>query len=83
VVDFCGLGAVHLPVQPMNAPLVPEPFDWPGWAPEEKYDGVRILAYKKGSERESGKTCVLGGFLKGSYSAPPAAQTPDSRQNGG
>jgi len=47
VVDFCELGAVHLPVQPMNAPLVPEPFDWPGWAYEEKYDGVRILAYKK------------------------------------
>jgi len=40
VVDFCELGAVHLPVQPMNAPLVPEPFDWPGWAYEEKYDGV-------------------------------------------
>ena len=35
-----------------------------------------------GSERESGKTCILGGFLKGSYSTPPAAQTPDSRQNG-
>jgi ATP-dependent DNA ligase len=31
----------------MNAALVPEPFDWPGWAYEEKYDGVRILAYKR------------------------------------
>ena len=37
---------------------------------------------KKGSERESGKTCIPGGFLKGSYSTPPAAQTPDPRQNG-
>jgi len=34
-------------VQPMLATLVPEPFDWPGWAYEEKYDGVRIIAYKE------------------------------------
>ncbi len=34
-------------VQPMLATLVPEPFDRPGWAYEEKYDGVRILAYKQ------------------------------------
>ena len=32
-------------VQPMLATLVPEPFDRPGWAYEEKYDGDRILAY--------------------------------------
>ena len=31
----------------MLATLVPEPFDRPGWAYEEKYDGVRILAYKE------------------------------------
>src|SRR5260370_7453939 len=31
----------------MLATLVPKPFDWPGWAYEEKYDGVRILAYKE------------------------------------
>jgi ATP-dependent DNA ligase len=55
VVDFSGLGAVHLPLQPMNATLVPEPFDWPGWAYEEKYDGVRILAYKK----EEGRVRLL------------------------
>jgi hypothetical protein len=29
----------------MLATLVPEPFDRPGWAYEEKYDGERILAY--------------------------------------
>ena len=34
-------------VQPMLPTLVPEPFDRSGWAYEEKYDGVRILAYKK------------------------------------
>jgi len=34
-------------VQPMLAALVPEPFDKPGWVYEEKYDGVRILAYKE------------------------------------
>ena len=31
----------------MLATLVPKPFVWPGWAYEEKYDGVRILAYKE------------------------------------
>ena len=34
-------------VQPMLATLVPEPFDRPGWAYAEEYDGVRILAYKE------------------------------------
>jgi len=34
-------------VQPMLATLVREPFDRPGWAYEEKYDGDRILAYKE------------------------------------
>jgi bifunctional non-homologous end joining protein LigD len=32
----------------MLATLVEEPFDRPGWIYEEKYDGVRILAYKEG-----------------------------------
>ena len=41
-----------------------------------------LSVWKIGSERESGKTCILRGFLKGTYSAPPAAQTADSRQNG-
>ncbi len=34
--------------QPMLATLVTRPFDRPGWAYEEKYDGDRILAYKEG-----------------------------------
>ncbi len=33
----------------MLATLVSEPFDRPGWAYEEKYDGDRILAYKRGA----------------------------------
>ena len=32
----------------MLATLEKEPFDRPGWIYEEKYDGVRILAYKEG-----------------------------------
>lgn len=32
----------------MLATLVEEPFDRPEWIYEEKYDGVRILAYKEG-----------------------------------
>jgi bifunctional non-homologous end joining protein LigD len=34
----------------MLATLVDEPFHNPGWAYEEKYDGIRILAYKEGSQ---------------------------------
>ena len=37
-------------VRPMMATLVSEPFDEPGWVYEEKYDGIRILAYKEGSK---------------------------------
>jgi bifunctional non-homologous end joining protein LigD len=36
-------------VLPMLATLVAKPFDDPGWVYEEKYDGIRILAYKEGS----------------------------------
>lgn len=32
----------------MLATLVPEPFHDPGWIYEEKYDGIRLLAYKEG-----------------------------------
>jgi bifunctional non-homologous end joining protein LigD len=32
----------------MLATLVHEPFHYPGWVYEEKYDGYRILAYKEG-----------------------------------
>jgi bifunctional non-homologous end joining protein LigD len=35
-------------VSPMLATLVPAPFHLPGWVYEEKYDGIRILAYKQG-----------------------------------
>jgi ATP-dependent DNA ligase len=35
-------------VRPMLALLVSTPFDRPGWVFEEKYDGIRILAYKEG-----------------------------------
>lgn len=34
-------------IQPMLATHVSEPFDKPGWIYEEKYDGIRILAYKE------------------------------------
>lgn len=34
-------------VQPMLATLVANPFDKPGWVYEEKYDGIRVLAYKE------------------------------------
>ena len=37
-------------VKPMLATLVREPFDRRGWIYEEKYDGIRILAYKEGKD---------------------------------
>jgi bifunctional non-homologous end joining protein LigD len=37
-------------VRPMLATLVAEPFHRPGWAYEEKYDGIRIVAYKEGAK---------------------------------
>jgi bifunctional non-homologous end joining protein LigD len=37
-------------ISPMLATLVSEPVAKPGWVFEEKYDGVRMLAYKEGSE---------------------------------
>ena len=36
-------------ISPMLATLVEKPFHLPGWIYEEKYDGIRILAYKEGS----------------------------------
>jgi len=35
-------------VHPMLATLISKPFNRPGWVYEEKYDGIRILAYKEG-----------------------------------
>lgn len=42
----------HIPfrVSPMLATLVAEPFHKPHWIFEEKYDGVRMLAYKEASK---------------------------------
>ncbi len=37
-------------VRPMLAALVDEPFNDSQWVYEEKYDGIRILAYKEGSQ---------------------------------
>jgi bifunctional non-homologous end joining protein LigD len=37
-------------VRPMLATLVAQPFHELGWVYEEKYDGIRILAYKEGSK---------------------------------
>jgi bifunctional non-homologous end joining protein LigD len=37
-------------ISPMLATLVDTPFTKAGWVFEEKYDGVRILAYKEGSD---------------------------------
>ncbi len=34
----------------MLATLVGEPFHHPGWVYEEKYDGIRVIAYKEGDE---------------------------------
>lgn len=34
----------------MLATLVSTPFDEPGWVYEEKYDGIRLLAYKEGPQ---------------------------------
>ncbi len=35
-------------IPPMLATLVAEPFDRPGWVYEEKYDGIRVMAYRRG-----------------------------------
>jgi bifunctional non-homologous end joining protein LigD len=37
-------------VRPMLATLLAQPFQEPGWVYEEKYDGIRMLAYKEGSK---------------------------------
>lgn len=36
-------------IHPMLATLSPKPFHRPGWIYEEKYDGVRLIAYKEGA----------------------------------
>src|SRR5215468_5022819 len=37
-------------IRPMLATLVDAPFHLAGWVYEEKYDGIRIIAYKEGSK---------------------------------
>jgi len=44
------MGKVPFRTGPMLATLVDEPFSRANWVFEEKYDGVRILAYKEGEE---------------------------------
>jgi bifunctional non-homologous end joining protein LigD len=43
------LSKIPFRVSPMLATLVAKPFTRPNWVFEEKYDGVRMLAYKEGS----------------------------------
>jgi bifunctional non-homologous end joining protein LigD len=43
------LGKIPFRISPMLATLVDEPFDRPNWIFEEKYDGVRMFAYKEGA----------------------------------
>ena len=42
-------GRAREPLAPMLATLVDEPFRRAGWVNEEKYDGYRALAYKRGT----------------------------------
>ena len=44
------MAKVPFRVAPMLATLVDAPFNKPGWIYEEKYDGVRMLAYKEGGK---------------------------------
>lgn len=42
------MNKVPFRISPMLATLADAPFSKPNWIYEEKYDGVRILAYKEG-----------------------------------
>lgn len=44
------MGKIPFRVAPMLATLVDKPFSKSNWIFEEKYDGVRMLAYKEGSK---------------------------------
>jgi bifunctional non-homologous end joining protein LigD len=44
------MARVPFRIAPMLASLVDAPFNKPNWIYEEKYDGVRMLAYKEGSK---------------------------------
>ena len=49
-ISFAVKHKIPFRVRPMLATLVGEPFHEPGWVYEEKYDGIRILAYKEGAQ---------------------------------
>ncbi len=38
------------PIRPMLPTLVAQPFNRPGWINEEKYDGIRVLAFGSGNK---------------------------------
>jgi ATP-dependent DNA ligase len=75
---------IPIRVCPMLALPVPTPFHRPGWVFEEKYDGIRILAYKEGAsvkllseERRSSKWLkvkVHQEFVIGGFTAPAGAR---------
>ncbi len=44
------MNTIPFRISPMLATLADAPFSRPDWIYEEKYDGVRILAYKEGSK---------------------------------
>jgi bifunctional non-homologous end joining protein LigD len=44
------MSKVPFRIFPMLATLVDAPFTRPNWAFEEKYNGVRMLAYKEGKQ---------------------------------
>ena len=64
-------------VRPMLATLGQGPFDKPGWAYEEKYDGYRILAYKEGahvtllSRNSKDRTLMFSSVAKAVANLPP------------
>ncbi len=70
-------GRIPFRVSPMLATLVHEPFHRPGWVYEEKYDGIRILAYKEGarvrlmSRNANDRTATYGDVADAVRALPP------------
>jgi bifunctional non-homologous end joining protein LigD len=65
-------------IHPMLATLVPEPFRREGWVYEEKYDGIRALAY-----RRRGRVCLYSRNLKDITSGFPEIARALERLPGG
>ena len=57
-------------IEPMLATLVPEAFDRPGWVYEEKYDGIRAVAYRTGKPGPSRLAQPQGHHGRSSTSLP-------------